>query len=262
MTQSLRSGFGVALVLLLVVSAASAQGDATTTPAPPAAKEDSCTGQRFSTVFRCLGHDLGRVVTDQRLAWLGAGTAVGSASVLLDDEISQSMRDPDQDVAVRIGSNLGEATLHFGIPLTIYLAGRASGHADTAALGVVMLRTQIVNGVVTRALKLLPRTRPHQEVASPGVAEGGSFPSGHTSAAFATAAVLHRRWGWKAGVPAYLVASYIGVTRLENSHYLSDVTFGAALGIASGLAVDLPSKARRVTPMIGPGTAGVVVSIR
>jgi membrane-associated phospholipid phosphatase len=51
------------------------------------------------------------------------------------------------------------------------------------------------------------------------------------------------------------------VTRLENVHYLSDVTFGAALGIASGLAVKMPGSRVAITPAISPGRAGLFVTI-
>ena len=41
-----------------------------------------------------------------------------------------------------------------------------------------------------------------------------SFPSGHTSVAFANAMFLQRRFGWKLGVPAYVVATYVGWGRV------------------------------------------------
>jgi len=64
-----------------------------------------------------------------------------------------------------------------------------------------------------------------------------SFPSGHTSSAFATAAVLHGHYGWKVGVPSYAFATYVGSSRLaQNRHFLSDVVFGAGIGLAAGRA--------------------------
>ena len=250
----------IPLALLLSASAASAQTAAPAAePTTNNVSEELCKTQRFSTVFRCLGHDIARMGTGSRVRWIGVGTVLATGSILLDDEVSNSLRDPDQDVSVAIGENLGEAGFHFGLSMAIYLAGRAAGHSGASSLGVMMFRTQVVNGIFTRGLKLVPRPRPYQEVATP---TKGSFPSGHTSAAFATATVLHRRWGWKASVPAYLVASYVGATRLQNLHYLSDVTFGAALGIASGLAVDMPARRPAIAPMLAPGTAGVVVTIR
>ena len=122
-----------------------------------------------------------------------------------------------------------------------------------------MLRTQVVNGILTRSLKLIPRRRPNQDAAT---FTKGSFPSGHTSAAFATATVIQRRWGWTRGVPAYLVAAYVGTTRLQNLHYLSDVTFGAALGIASGMTLRLPGDRVVVSPAIAPGVRSVRIEVR
>ena len=73
--------------------------------------------------------------------------------------------------------------------------------------------------------------------------------------------MIQRRWGWGAGLPAYVLASYVGVTRLHNNHYLSDVTFGAALGIAAGLALNQPSRRAAISPIVAPGRAGVAIDI-
>jgi membrane-associated phospholipid phosphatase len=60
---------------------------------------------------------------------------------------------------------------------------------------------------------------------------GLSFPSGHTTLAFVTAAVLalclpKYRWFF------YAIAAVVGLERiLEDTHYLSDVTFAAGLGV-------------------------------
>ena len=51
-----------------------------------------------------------------------------------------------------------------------------------------------------------------------------SFPSNHTANAFAAATTLNRRYGWKYGLPAYGVASLVGIGRVEaNKHYWRDV---------------------------------------
>jgi membrane-associated phospholipid phosphatase len=44
-----------------------------------------------------------------------------------------------------------------------------------------------------------------------------SFPSGHTSASFATAQVLQGHYGWKVGVPVYAVATYTAGERVSNN---------------------------------------------
>ena len=66
----------------------------------------------------------------------------------------------------------------------------------------------------------------------PNGANDLSFPSGHASSAFATAGSLAYAYGWKVGVPAYLAATTISLSRVnENVHWMSDVVAGAALGI-------------------------------
>ncbi|WP_354624309.1 phosphatase PAP2 family protein [Psychromonas sp. MME2] len=69
----------------------------------------------------------------------------------------------------------------------------------------------------------------------PDKSDNDSFPSGHTTRAFASATTLHRRYGWEIGFPAYAVASLTGGARVAaDKHYWHDVLAGAAIGIASG----------------------------
>jgi len=58
-----------------------------------------------------------------------------------------------------------------------------------------------------------------------------SFPSAHTSVAFASAAFVKKRYGWEYGLPAYALAGYVGYTRIKaNKHDGWDVLAGAAIG--------------------------------
>lgn len=61
----------------------------------------------------------------------------------------------------------------------------------------------------------------------------GSFPSGHTIAAFSVATIVARRYGNHRWVPyvAYGAAALVGFSRLSlSAHFLSDVFVGGALG--------------------------------
>jgi membrane-associated phospholipid phosphatase len=151
-----------------------------------------------------------------------------------------------------------------GIPVqaagsfAVYLVG-AMRHAPRAQrLGADLLRAQTVNGVLSVGLKAAVRRRRPDGYTY-------SFPSGHTSSAFATAAVLQRHLGWKVGVPAHLIALYVGGSRMaDGHHFASDVLFGAGVGLAAGRAVTFKvARARvQVSPNIGFGSAGVTIVAR
>lgn len=61
-----------------------------------------------------------------------------------------------------------------------------------------------------------------------------AFPSGHTSTTFQSAAFLQKRYGWKYGIPAYVLAGFTGYSRINaQKHDGWDVLAGAAVGIGS-----------------------------
>lgn len=68
-----------------------------------------------------------------------------------------------------------------------------------------------------------------------------SFPSGHTSTTFSAATFLQMRYGWKVGVPAFVVASYVGWGRVyAKRHHWWDVVAGAAIGAGASLIYTRP----------------------
>jgi hypothetical protein len=123
--------------------------------------------------------------------------------------------------------------------------GRLRGATGATELARDLALAWALAGGTTGVLKVtVNRTRPG----------GGdhSFPSGHTATAFCAAPVLSGRFGWRVGVPAYLVASAVALGRMEDRrHYLSDVVAGAAIGIAAGTWV--ASRRTRLRVEAGPG---------
>lgn len=72
---------------------------------------------------------------------------------------------------------------------------------------------------------------------------GLSFPSGHTTSAFAFASFVASEHPWYIGIPAYVMASYVGFCRMhDNHHYLHDVMAGATIGMSYGISLSLNSK--------------------
>lgn len=68
-----------------------------------------------------------------------------------------------------------------------------------------------------------------------------SFPSAHTAVTFTGAAFLQRRYGWQWGVPAYLLAGYVGWSRTyANKHDWWDVVAGAVIGAGSAYIFTRP----------------------
>jgi membrane-associated phospholipid phosphatase len=150
------------------------------------------------------------------------------------------------------GETIGSARLQFGSALAVLAVGRLTSSPKLTAVGADLVSANIVAQTLTTGIKIAARrTRPD--------GTEFSFPSGHTSVSFATATVLQRHFGWKGGVPAYAMASFVAASRIhEKRHFLSDVTFGAAVGIVSGWAVTVGhGKAQMsVAPIAAPGGGG------
>ena len=138
-----------------------------------------------------------------------------------------------------------------------------------AALGVPlakgdtkgMLQAGLSIGATGGTTWVLKETIPEMR---PDGSDNKSFPSGHTSVSFASAATLQNRYGWKVGIPAHLAAAFVGVARVKaDKHHWHDVFVGAALGEITGLL--LTSKANenvQVWPWSERGGGGATVAMR
>lgn len=113
---------------------------------------------------------------------------------------------------------------------------------------------------VTYALKyIVKKDRPDHS-------DRHSFPSMHTSVSFTAASFIQRRYGWKWGIPAYVVSSYVGWSRVYGKkHDWWDVAAGAAIGIGSSYIFTRPfAKKHNLTlsPVAGDGHCGFYASMQ
>lgn len=182
----------------------------------------------FSRILVDLGTDVKNLASRDNLWIAGLGAGLALASHPADKRVtSGAFGSHPLDATFDSGEWLGGGLFQVGAALTAYTVGRVSHNAKLASVGRDIVRAQVLNTVLTQGIKFaVQRERPD--------GTNYSFPSGHASTAFATATVLSRYYGPKVGIPAYAMAAFVSANRLtENRHYLSDVAFGAAIGIIS-----------------------------
>lgn len=153
--------------------------------------------------------------------------------------IQEHMREDVFDDFWRTVTFLGDKgwfLILLGGTLLLFRKTRLAGAGALLSMG---LGAAVTNLVLKR---LVARPRPYDRVEGllPLVERltDGSFPSGHTCAAFASAYVywklLPRKYGWT----ALALAALMGLSRLYlGMHYATDVAGGLLVGWLSGLAV-------------------------
>jgi hypothetical protein len=178
----------------------------------------------------------------RRSTWVILGIGAGAALLAhpADDYVNEHLA--GSTAAGRFfapGKWIGSVWVQGGTAVGLWVVGRyfmshpeGSGKTNKVShLGFDLIRAIIEAQGYTQGIKyVVRRDRPTGECCS--------FPSGHASTTFATASVLERHLGYRAAWPTFLIASYVGMSRLhDNRHFLSDVLFGAALGTATGWTV-------------------------
>ncbi len=208
----------------------------------------------FADLFKPLGNDFRQLATKRNFLIMGVAVGAAATSHTFDQRTALSKWGTSVDDVFEPGTVVGAFLTQAGAAAGVYAIGRATGHDRLATVGAHMFRAQIIAQTTTQTLKLASgRTRPDGTKLS--------FPSGHSAAAFATASVLQSDLGWKAGLPAYAVATWVAASRVQTKrHYVSDVVAGAAVGILAGRSVTVGRGSARfaLSPTVVPG--GVAVS--
>ena len=201
---------------------------------------------------------------NRKTLWIGGLVTAGSFAF---DDTFQSALGREDDNAAQVADDYG-GPLVLGIATAgFFAAGRLSNDQKFRDVTYDMATAAIVNIVYTGVLKeAINRDRPNDSGTD-------SFPSGHTSNAFALASVAAAHYPGKIRYIAYGGATLIGISRLRaDAHWLSDILAGATLGILVGKGVvfinNRPLKhegqARNtyaIAPIFGSGTYGLNVRV-
>jgi membrane-associated phospholipid phosphatase len=212
--------------------------DSTAAQAEPSPKPEH-TG--FAALIHQTGSDFA-AFPRRKSTWVILSIGLGAAALVhpADDYVeAHAANSQAADNFFKLGKYLGSVYVQAGVAAGLYAIGRFVTPATRDApktnklshLGFDLMRGLIVSQALTQGIKYaVRRDRPTGECCS--------FPSGHASAAFTTASILERHLGYRGAWPTLVGASYVALSRItDNRHFLSDVVFGSALGIATGWTV-------------------------
>ena len=131
--------------------------------------------------------------------------------------------------------------MSIGAPIAVLGLGMIQKDSCLKSKGIFMVEALCVNAFTTTALKLaFNRDRPfvtYPYMDKQAAAGSFSFPSGHTSSAFAFATSMSLAFPkWYVIAPSYMYACAAGYSRMHlGVHYPSDVLAGAFVGAGSAL---------------------------
>lgn len=201
------------------------------------------------------------VTTDAKYVGL-AGTAATVGVLIFEDQIiDPTQEDFVEDRPLGKWSKFGDYAGQM-VPNGLYSIGQAiagaTGDSKGYSRSLGMLKATAYAGSVTTVLKYTIREpRPDNRK------DRNSFPSGHTTMAFAFGGYVFEEHGWEWGVPALAVSLFSGASRInDNRHYLHDVLAGATIGLAYGIGISKLEKKEknisfRLVPIFDPQTKGV-----
>lgn len=204
------------------------------------------------------------------------GLAAVGITMTADESLQQwitSGRGENLDASARfLGEPFGNPYYAGGATLVSYLIACHSGNEKWAQVSSEAFQSVMISSGITLFLKAaFHRHRPREQTQlDPYVFDGPSlntdnlsFPSGHTTIAFALATSLSLSFDrWYFSVPLYGLATLTAWQRIYNfEHWPSDVFMGAAIGTAVGWIVHLYENPKIELVMNGNRWGGTDIGI-
>lgn len=195
-------------------------------------------------LYATIGEDIISPVTNseaQKVLIIGASTTL-IASFFKNTLIKKMQKDlyEDRPLCCKItqpGNDYLQILPNILYSLSYGLNFYLNDNEDSKRKAIGMAKATLYSGMMTEILKKSIYEK------RPNGGGNSSFPSGHTTSAFAFTSFVASEHPWYVGVPAYILASYVGFCRMhDNKHYLHDVMAGATIGMSYGVAMSLKSK--------------------
>lgn len=240
--SSLRCLFGMIVLAVVAAISATAQTPIASPTPSPTPKPRSLERNFFKNILQ-----------DQKAIWtaplnLHRGDAkwvvpgsIGLMALFTTDRITgDEMGETDSLVGVSKGISYIGSIYGIGAAVgTFYLVGRTQHNARARETGVLIAEAAIDSTIVYGGLKTITqRGRPDDGHERSEFFDGGSsFPSGHSTQAWAAATIIADEYHDRRSVQiaAYATATAVSVARFTGqNHYISDVIAGSALGFAIG----------------------------
>lgn len=186
--------------------------------------------------------------TDKKNLKILGVTALGSAA-LIATRADEDIRDWVDDIG--LSSGVGDAGFFLGgagpplLSLGMYTHGKLNDNERAVEASRVLTTALAIDAVSTSAMKItIGRRGPDDTDSSkqfhPFSLDDRAFPSGHTSWSFTTATVMAELYDDRPAVAiaGYTTATLVGIARIsDDSHWASDVLFGAVKGYLIGKTV-------------------------
>ena len=205
---------------------------------PPAAVGEA-TAKPTRGFFSALGHNLAddvkHIPRRNSAYWMAGGAALAFAVHPADRTLNAHLVGHSNPFVA--GDYIGSMFTIGGAGMAAYIFGRAKGSSRTEHLGMDEVEGVLLAEGISEGMKQVVR-RKRPVPPSGKLHSGFSMPSGHATITFTAATILQQHLGYKAGIPTYLIASYVAMSRLhDNVHWASDVVMGAATGVMIGRSV-------------------------
>jgi len=253
-------GKGLSLCALVLLAAGVGKASAQVPEGPDggevAPKVQAPETSPLKRAIAAVAHEAGRYVSDTvgmatapahwtRADWQKAAgfTVVFSGLLFVDEDIDMAVQRRRSDST----NHVADATTSFGggngteAALVAIGAGLVFHSPDLRDTGREALEASILTALVENLVikPLVGRERPYQSNGENNfdfASSNSSFPSGHTTQAFAIASVVAARSrGWVVPTVAYTLASLVAYDRLnDHVHFASDVFAGAVFGTVVG----------------------------